>query len=59
MKETPMAWYKCSACGYTLQTDKPPEECPSCRQKCLFIDCTCYTPDCGGPENIDPKVTGK
>jgi rubredoxin len=54
-----MTWFKCSGCGYTLQADKPPEECPSCSQKCRFIDCTCYTPDCGGPENIDPKVTGK
>ncbi len=54
-----MTWFKCSGCGYTLQTDNPPDECPSCKQKCLFVDCTCYTPDCGGPGNIDPKVTGK
>ncbi len=41
--------WKCSDCGYILQAPTPPEECPSCKKKCQFIDNTCYTPDCEGP----------
>jgi rubredoxin len=52
-------WWKCSNCGYTLQTPTPPEVCPSCREKCNFIDTTCYTPECGGPGNIDPQIGQK
>ena len=39
------AW-KCNNCGYTFETDAPPDECPSCKQRCEFVDVTCYTPDC-------------
>ncbi len=42
-----MTW-KCSKCSYQLQEEKPPEECPSCHEKCDFIDVTCYIPECGG-----------
>ena len=41
-----MANWKCSNCGYTLEADAPPVECPSCKEKCEFVDNTCYTPDC-------------
>jgi rubredoxin len=40
------AW-KCKECGYTLEAPAPPEECPSCRKKCEFLDVTCYIPECG------------
>jgi rubredoxin len=30
-------WWKCSNCGYTLQAPIPPEVCPSCGEKCIFI----------------------
>ncbi len=53
-----MTWFKCSKCGYTLEIDSPPEQCPSCKESCVFIDNTCYTPDCGGPGNIDPRIKG-
>jgi hypothetical protein len=23
---------------------------------CAFRNVTCYTPECGGPENIDPRL---
>ena len=54
-KKEAQNWWKCSGCGYTLQEDKPPEMCPGCKQKCAFIDVTCYTPECapGGP---DPQL---
>jgi rubredoxin len=42
-----MADWKCQKCGYTLKDEKPPEECPSCKEKCEFADVSCYTPDCG------------
>jgi hypothetical protein len=36
----------------------PPNVCPSCKEKCEFVDVTCYIPECGGPDsgNIDPQV---
>jgi rubredoxin len=42
-----MADWKCNKCGYTLKADKPPETCPSCKQKCEFLDVSCYIPECG------------
>jgi rubredoxin len=52
-------WWKCSNCGYTFQVPAPPETCPSCKEKCAFMDATCYTPECGGPDNIDPQIGQK
>ena len=39
--------WKCSNCGNTIVETKPPEICPSCKQKCEFLNVTCYQPDCG------------
>ncbi|HEY72230.1 MAG TPA: hypothetical protein G4N99_03055 [Thermoflexia bacterium] len=58
MEET-KNWWKCSNCGYTLEASQPPEVCPSCKEKCHFVDATCYTPECGGPGNIDPQIGQK
>jgi rubredoxin len=52
-------WWKCSNCGYTFDAPTSPEQCPSCGEKCAFIDATCYTPECGGPGNIDPQIGQK
>ncbi len=41
-----MSNWKCSNCGYTVEKETPPEECPSCKEKCEFVDNTCYIPDC-------------
>ena len=51
-------WWKCSECGYTFQEKKPPKDCPACKQSCSFTDVSCYTPDCGGPGHIDPRLAG-
>ena len=48
-------YWKCGKCGRTVQAAKPPEVCPSCKEQCDFKDVTCYTPDCGGPGNIDQR----
>ncbi len=50
-----MASWKCSNCGYSLEADKPPEECPSCKKKCEFLDNSCYTPDCEGT-GVDRRI---
>lgn len=42
-----MAEWKCKDCGYNVQADVPPEECPSCKKKCEFVDVSCYIPECG------------
>ena len=42
-----MTSWKCQECGYTLEADAPPKECPSCKKLCLFNDVTCYIPECG------------
>lgn len=47
--------WKCGNCGYTLEADVPPDECPSCKEKCEFLNNTCYTPDCDG-EGIDKRI---
>ncbi len=59
-----MAVWKCNHCGNTVDAPGPPEVCPSCNEKCEFVDVTCYIPECGGPEsgNINTQVfseTGK
>lgn len=48
--------WKCSNCGYTLQAPTPPEPCPNCREKCEFLDVTCYIPECGGSESGNPDT---
>ncbi len=50
-----MASWKCSNCGYTLEKETPPEQCPSCKEKCEFVDNACYTPDCG-MEGTDDRI---
>jgi rubredoxin len=42
-----MGEWKCKECGYTVKADTPPEECPFCKEKCEFVDISCYIPDCG------------
>jgi len=49
-------FWKCEECGNTIQQQAPPKTCPSCKKACQFKDVSCYTPDCGGPGNIDPKL---
>ena len=39
--------WKCSNCGNTIVVINPPEICPACKQKCAFLNVTCYEPDCG------------
>ena len=48
------AW-KCSNCGYGLQAPAPPAACPSCGQRCEFLNVTCYTPDCA-ETGVDPRL---
>jgi len=50
-----MPSWKCQKCGYALEADAPPEECPSCKQKCEFVNNTCYTPDCS-KDGIDKRI---
>lgn len=55
LEEIIMPSWKCKNCGYALEANKPPEECPSCKQKCEFMDNSCYTPDCQA-EGIDKRI---
>ena len=59
MEVNSMTQWNCSGCGYTFEAETIPERCPSCKQTCSFSDVTCYTPDCGGTGNIDPRLMGK
>ena len=49
-------FWKCSNCGNTIQALSSPDSCPSCKERCEFSDVTCYTPECGGPGNIDHRL---
>ena len=51
-----MAHWMCTSCGYYLQASEAPGFCPSCNQKIPFNDVTCYRPECGGEQNIDPMA---
>jgi rubredoxin len=50
-----MPSWKCSNCGYTFEANSHPDQCPSCKQKCEFLDNTCYTPDCAA-QGVDPRI---
>jgi rubredoxin len=39
--------WKCRNCGNTVVTVRPPDTCPVCKQKCEFLNVTCYQPGCG------------
>jgi ABC-type ATPase with predicted acetyltransferase domain len=53
-----MAIWKCNKCGNTVTIEVPPDLCPSCKNKCEYVDVTCYIPECGGPdsENVNMQV---
>lgn len=51
-----LAFWKCSKCGFLHTAAMPPNLCPSYKEKCEFHNVTCYTPECGGPDNIDPRL---
>ena len=51
-----MNHWMCSNCGYVFEAETPPDVCPSCCVKCTFSDITCYTPECGGPGNVDYRL---
>jgi rubredoxin len=52
---TQMHW-KCGKCKFMFTAPSLPEHCPECGEKCDFLNITCYTPECGGPGNIDPRL---
>lgn len=54
--ECGLTYWKCGECGYLITASVPPETCPQCKEKCDFLNVTCYTPECGGPGNIDPRL---
>lgn len=51
-----LTYWKCSECGYLITAPAPPELCSQCNKKCEFVNVTCYTPECGGPGHIDPRL---
>ncbi len=51
----PSHW-KCGKCSFTFTASSLPEQCPGCGEKCDFLNITCYTPECGGPGNIDHRL---
>ena len=51
-----LTYWKCSNCGFTITAAIPPDVCPECGERCNFRNITCYTPQCGGPGQIDPRL---
>jgi rubredoxin len=54
--ECGLTYWKCHSCGYTVTAATPPEVCANCKEKCDFLNITCYTPECGGPGHLDPRL---
>jgi len=53
-----MTDWKCTNCGYSLKEERPPDQCPSCNEKCEFVDVSCYIPDCAST-GVDQRLTKK
>jgi rubredoxin len=51
-----LTYWKCSNCSFILTAERPPDICPGCQEQADFLNITCYTPECGGPKNIDPRL---
>jgi len=51
-----LTYWKCAKCGFTFTAGSLPKACPECGEHCDFRNVTCYTPECGGPGNIDPRL---
>jgi rubrerythrin len=51
-----LTYWKCTECGFLLTASMPPDTCPSCKKRDSFKNVTCYVPECGGPQNIDPRL---
>ena len=49
-------FWQCRECGFVLKALNIPDQCPSCFKKCEVKNVTCYTPECGGPGNIDKTL---
>lgn len=56
-----MTTWKCSSCDNTITAEVPPDICPSCKERCAYVDVTCYIPGCGGEKsgNINTEVFHK
>lgn len=55
MTEAEVNNWKCSNCGYELQAQAPPGQCPNCKAHCEFLNNTCYTPDCD-QAGVDKRI---
>jgi len=51
-----LTYWKCPKCGFMISAGNPPDTCPSCGQPGDFRNVSCYTPDCGGPGHVDPRL---
>ena len=51
-----LTYWKCAKCGFLITAAEPPNACPECAENCAFINVNCYTPDCGGPGHVDPRL---
>jgi rubrerythrin len=54
--ECGLPYWKCMKCGFLTSASLPPDQCPGCKEKGTFVNVTSYTPDFGGPQNIDPRL---
>ena len=51
-----MTYWKCEKCGYLITAAAPPDVCLGCGEKCAYINVTCYSPECGGPDQFDRRL---
>jgi rubredoxin len=51
-----MTEWKCNNCGYVTSSEAPPgDTCPSCKEKCTWLNITCYIPECE-PGGVDQRL---
>ncbi len=51
-----LTFWRCQNCSYTFTAANPPDICPECKEIGDFRNITCYTPECGGPGHINPRL---
>ncbi|MFP4427882.1 MAG: rubredoxin-like domain-containing protein [Desulfovermiculus sp.] len=51
-----LTYWKCQKCNFIITAPSPPETCPECGSNAGFVNVTCYIPECGGPEHVDPRL---
>ena len=55
-KEEAIHYWICDQGNDVFEADTLPDTCLGCHAKCIFMNVSCYTPDCGGLGYYNQKL---